>query len=313
MSIRPLVLSLVYALLAVFSHTAHAGDDPACRYDPRPVISFIEFPSLDLAQQPPAPLTIKGKLQQPVEWQHRKRCFLPKQHAAAVLILHGSAGVDSRGDFYARALNAGGIATLEIDMWEARGVTGVANRPPLPLFTYPDAFGALAFLSAHPGVDPDRIGALGFSWGAVVTMASSTVGVATQFGGGLRFKAHAAHYPICYAYNNPAIPGSNFGANAGNPLTGAPILVQIGTKDDYDEGAGPCLALKASLAPSEQDVLQVEAYDGAYHAWDRLQVPVTANDPFSHLGAGGTVEIVPDVEQAYAAQSRIVRFFWRNL
>ena len=41
-----------------------------------------------------------------------------------MLILHGSAGVDSRGDFYARALNAAGIATLEIDYWEARGGSG---------------------------------------------------------------------------------------------------------------------------------------------------------------------------------------------
>jgi dienelactone hydrolase len=308
-----LILSLGYGLLSVFSAAAHADRDDDCRYDPRPVITFIEFASLDLAQQPPAPITIKGKLQQPVKWQHRKKCFLPKRDAAAVLILHGTAGVDSRGDFYAQALNTMGIATLEIDMWEARGVTGVANRPPLPLFTYPDAFGALAYLSAHPGIAPNRIGVLGFSWGAVVTMAAATEGIAAQFGGPLRFKAHVAHYPLCYAYNNPNIPGSNLGENAGNPLTGAPILIQIGTEDAYDEGAEPCFALRASLVPAEQDKLEVMAYDGAFHAWDRLQVPITAVDPFSHLGAGGTVEIAPSVEQAYEARKRAVQHFLRNL
>jgi dienelactone hydrolase len=313
MFLRTLVLSLVYVLLTAFPLISHAGGDTACHADPRPIISFIEFPSVDLTKTPPAPLTVKGKLKQPVEWNFRKRCFVAKEHVPAVLILHGSAGIDSRGDFYARALNTLGIATLEIDMWEARGVTGVDNRPPLPLYTYPDAFGALAFMSAQPGIDPARIGVLGFSWGAIVTMATATEGVATKFGGTLRFKAHAAHYPVCYVYNNPYIPGSNFGALAGNPLTGAPILVEIGTKDDYDEGAGPCLALKGSLVPSEQALMDVVVYEGATHAWDRLQVPTQEFDPFAHLGTGGYVQVVPSVDQAYEAQMRVVRFFQKQL
>src|SRR5208337_1754175 len=36
----------------------------------------------------------------------------------AVLILHGSGGVDGRGAFYARALQEAGIATLEITMFQ---------------------------------------------------------------------------------------------------------------------------------------------------------------------------------------------------
>ena len=72
------------------------------------------------------------------------------------------------------------------------------------------AFGALKFLSEHPNIDPNRIGVLGFSWGGVVTMASATELYASQFGGNLRFAAHVAHYPICYAYNLP-IPGAEFG------------------------------------------------------------------------------------------------------
>jgi len=35
----------------------------------------------------------------------------------AVVIAHGSAAVDGRGDYHAEALNRAGIATLEIDMW----------------------------------------------------------------------------------------------------------------------------------------------------------------------------------------------------
>ena len=41
-----------------------------------------------------------------------------------VLVLHGSGGIDGRGEFYRKTLNAAGIGTLEIFMFP-RG-----NRPP---------------------------------------------------------------------------------------------------------------------------------------------------------------------------------------
>ena len=299
----PPVLALVVTLA---SEAAARGGDPDCRRDWRPLISFVEFESLDLEQTPPEPLTVKGKLKLPVEWRGRK-CFRPREGLAAVVILHGSAGVDSRGDFYARALNVAGIATLEIDMWEARGIASAADRPPLPIFNYPDAFGALAFLSDHPNVDPERIGVLGFSWGAVITMASATETYASQFGGDLRFRAHVAHYPVCYAYNS-GLPGTDF-----VDLTGFPLMIGIGELDDYDQGSGPCLALRESLPESERDAVEVVPYEGAFHAWDRLQVPIEVMDPFSNLGQGGVVVIAPNVDRAYESRRRVVRFFRYNL
>jgi dienelactone hydrolase len=73
---------------------------------------------------------------------------------------------------------------------------------------------------------------MGFSWGGVVTMASATENVVSRFGGGLQFKAHVANYPVCYAYNS-SIPDSEFGASAGNPFTGAPLMIQIGGNDGW--------------------------------------------------------------------------------
>ena len=197
------------ALLWSVFPVSHACGDDGCHDDWRPVMSFVEFQSLNLEQQPPSPLTVKGKLKLPVSYQYRKGCFLPQKNLPAVVILHGSAGVDFRSNFYARELNAAGIATFEINMWEARGITSAADRPSLPLVTYPDAFGALRFLSKHPNINRDRIGIMGFSWGGVVSMASATEFYASKFGGRLRFSAHVAHYPVCYAYNSP-IPGSEF-------------------------------------------------------------------------------------------------------
>lgn len=323
----PKRLTLLASLLALALHAtpsqAHDDGRDCTRQLP---ISFVEMQTPNLVFNASGQivanglLTLKGKLRVPTDCRERRgRSGLP-----AVLILHGSAGVDARGDFHAEALNAAGIATLEIDMWEARGVGSGASRPALPALTYADAFTALRFLSARSDIDPARIGVLGFSWGAVISMASATQNVATAVGGNLRFKAHAANYPICYAYNNPAIPNSGFGTPGSNPLTGAPILVQVGSQDDYDranssaDGSARCIALKASLPAGEQAVMNVVRQDGAYHGWDRLMVPIKVNDPFGHLGADrfdpyARVELRPDVIKAYSSRQRVVRFFERNL
>ena len=305
-SMLPSIFGLGLAL-SVGTDASADGWGEGCRLDLRPMVEFVELASVDLEQDPPAPLIVKGKLKLPVRWRGWRECFRPGENLSAVVILHGSAGVDARGDFYARALNAAGMATLEIDMWEARGIASAADRPPLPIFNYPDAFGALAFLSAHPNVAGERVGVLGFSWGAVITMASATELYAGQFGNGLRFRAHVAHYPVCYAYNS-GLPGTDF-----VDLTGAPLMIGIGELDDYDQGAAPCFALKESLPPEEQEAVQVVPYEDAFHAWDRLQVPIEVTDPFSNLGQGGTVVIAPNAERAYESQRRVVRFFRRNL
>lgn len=319
----PSKILFLCVMLWFVSPVLQAKSNKECSDKYTPAISFVEFKSLDLEQSPPGELTIKGKLQLPAGKSRKQNCFKSKKKVPAVLILHGSSGIDARGDFYARELNAKGIATLEIDMWEARGVTGPQDRPPLPIFTYPDAFAALGFLSAQGDIDPARVGILGFSWGGVVTMASAEELYASQFGGNLRFAAHAAHYPICYGYNNPDIPPLNPPAESGAQfldLTGAPVLIQIGTEDDYDNGADNCRSLIDELRdPNDKDLVEVIAYEGAFHAWDRLQVPITVFDPFADEGSifmtgqVPQVEIVPDVDQAYEARSKVVRFFRRNL
>lgn len=330
MHLTPRAALSVLTVLAAHAAPALADDDDNCRRNARPTISFVEFQSPNLIINssgqvvPNGLLTVKGKLQIPADCRRAHERNSPRPGLPAVLILHGSSGVDARGDFHAESLHAAGIATLEIDMWEARGVSNGASRPALPALTYPDAFSALRFLGTQAGIDAQRVGVLGFSWGGVIAMASASNNVASAVGGTLRFKAHVAHYPVCYAYNNPNIPYSAFGATAGNPLTGAPVLIQIGTQDDYDRattadnGAQRCINLKASLTAAEQRNIDVVTYDGAYHAWDKLQVSFKPYDPFGHLGAdrfnaAARIDIRPDVAKAHEARQRLVRFFERKL
>ncbi len=255
-----------------------------------PFISYVSFPSVD----PVTPLTVGGQLRVPVSEDSE---LLP-----AVVIVHGSAGVDSRGSFYAKALNKAGFATLEIDMWAARGwLGGVTGRPAGVPETLPDAYGALKFLSNQPLIDPNRIGIMGFSWGGVVSMLTATQPYTDTWGEGLKFAAHIAHYPVCWVYNR--VPGYAF-----SDFTGAPLLIQAGELDAYDL-PDTCPNLVASLPPEAQAHIDVNVYKHATHAWDRLQPKLTVFDPFACLGAGCEVDFIPNVGKAKQARRQVIKFF----
>ena len=275
----------------------------AGKIDPNfPQISYIQFPSFDLFP-PGQELTIGGQLRIPVN---------SGQELPAVVILHGSAGVDSRGALYARALNDAGIATLEIDMWGARGIADAGQRPPLPTVTLPDAFGALDYLANTPGIDSQRIGVLGFSWGGVMSLLAANQSYTDSLGNGRQFAAHVAHYPVCWGYNI-GLPGIIFGPGE-EDLTGAPVLIQVGSLDDYDEGGAPCKNLAAPFPG-----VSVNVYPNAHHAWDRLQPPLTVQDPFSHLGEGAMmgscdnanceVNIIPNPGKSQQSSKAVVAAF----
>jgi len=287
---RNIVIGCV-ALAFAFSVNARVVDPDV------PITSYVSFqsPNIILSESGPIlgePLTISGQLRIPSA----------EEPIPAVVVLHGSAGLDSRGGLYVKALNNAGIATLEIDMWAARGLSGGGNRPPLPTFTVPDAFSALKYLAEIPAIDPNRIGVLGFSWGGVVTMLAATNFYTDEYGEDLTFAAHIAHYPVCWAYT-AGINGIFF-----DNLTGNPVLIQIGDRDDYDDGPGPCEALAAPFSN-----VSVNVYKNSYHAWDRLQPAITVIDPFSHQGVGGEVEIAPSPGKAFKSRANVVEFFEAGL
>jgi dienelactone hydrolase len=253
--------------------------------------SYVSFPTLA-----ETPLHVAGRLRTPLN---------PAADAkvGCVLICHGSDGVDGRGEFHSGALNAAGLATLEIDMWAARGTArGAAGRPRSPVETLADAFGALKFLAAQPEIDPARIGIMGFSWGGVVALLSAARRFANPLrGDGSGFAAHCAHYPVCYAYEadpRMALTG----------LTGAPILIQTGDADTYDNPDAGAKLVAAIAARGEAPVRGV-TYPGATHGFDRDLPAQTINDPFAHNGAGGPVLMQFDRAAAEAARREAVAFF----
>ncbi len=224
----------------------------------------------------------------------------------AVIIVHGSGGVDSRGGHYAQELNKIGIATLEIDLWAARGVKTALERPKTVQETLPDTYAALNFLVNNPNIAANKIGITGFSWGGVVSMLTSVEANNTKYAiNGERFAAHAPFYPVCWVYNKA--PGYEF-----KDLTGAPILIQAGKADLYD-APDTCEKLLETVPAKDRANVKLIMHDNATHAWERREPDAEAFDPYSHLGKGGLVPLKYNAKAAEDGTNTLIEFFTKNL
>ena len=251
------------------------------------------------------PVAVEGRL-----WHTAGELREPLAEATssrpAIVIVHGSAGVDSRGRGYVVALNNAGFVTLEIDLWAARGVRTPLERPKSVAETLPDAFAALDFLAHHASVNPARIGIMGFSWGGIVSMLSATTRAQTTFAKpGQKFAAHAPFYPVCWTYNT--VPGFEF-----QDLTGAPVFIQSGAADLYDD-PDSCARLVESLPDKVKAHVTFKTYPGATHAWDRKEADITPFDPFAFKGKGGEVPFRYNEDVTRHSTEAVVAFFTQAL
>lgn len=282
-----------FGLLCVLCFVASSAFGTSFNRNQLPTINYVSF---DVPVSEQQVLTVTGQYRVP-----RVDLSTP---IPAVVILHTTAGIDSTGSYHAESLNEAGFATLELDLFGSRGFAGgAANRPEAPQENLPDAFAALAFLAQRPEIDANNIGILGFSWGGVVTMLSATEQYVALAGSPLRFKAHVAHYPVCWLYNNPVLPGFEFGN-----LTGAPVLIQSAEWDDYDLPE-TCQTLVDSLDETDQAVVTHRQFRRVYHTFDRLEPTLFVEDPIAHLGAGGEVRLQGNYRAARISRRHLVRFF----
>jgi uncharacterized protein len=239
------------------------------------------------------PLTIPATLRLPEKRTGR---------VPAVVIVHGSGGVDGRGAYHAAALNAAGIATLEIDMWAPRGLRGgPSGRPRRMSETLPDAYGALLYLTGHPTIDPAKIGILGFSWGGGLSLLTTSAHLTEQWTAGrARFAAHMPFYPVCYSFL------SRYRTDV-DRMTGAPVLILAGAKDDYEE-PDSCPKFVDSLTPEQRTHVSLIVYPDGYHGWDASRA-VTFYDPAANRGQGGNIRFYPDSRIAEQSRKEAVQFF----
>jgi len=220
----------------------------------------------------------------------------------AVVIVHGSGGVDGRGAFYAKALNEAGIATFEIWMFAP------GKRPRSTGDTWPHVYGALMYLSQRDDFDPKRIGVMGFSWGGANSLQTVNKELTDKYTGGqATFAGHAPIYPVCWVFESKAYKKLLVGT-----WTGAPVLFLAGGKDDYDSDGGEgCRTFEQSLPAEKRDVFDMTIYPNATHKWDdqKWGRPYSFYDEYAFKGEGGNVRIVPRRPIANQSREAVIHFF----
>ena len=225
-----------------------------------------------------------------------------------VLVLHGSAGIDGRGEFHGKALNATGIGTLEIFMF-SRGNRPRAGRN--ENFTH--MYGALKYLASRPEIDPGRIGVMGFSWGGGLSLTAASESITQLFTGGrVRFAAHAPFYPVCWSHLRMTSDPKASGYDRYKTLTDAPVLMFAGGEDDYDE-PDTCQKFIASLAETARRHVALKYYPKATHGWDIQDRARVFYENSAALGRGGKVRMTPNREVAEDSRRTVVEFFVQHL
>ena len=242
--------------------------------------------------------TVSGELRIP-ESKHDR---LP-----AVLILHSSPGFDGRGAFYSAALNQAGIATIEIDYLQGRGM------PATPRHNMPHAYETLQYLAGHPRIDPMRIGIMGFSWGGIIAVLTSSDELTRQYTAGTpRFAAHLGLYPLCWTHRAVLAGTSrNFKPTIYRQVTGRPVHILDGDKDDFDD-PDSCEKFLAELPAQVRLHFSVTVYPGATFAWDS-RFSSTQYDIGVNKGKGGIAHVIANPDIANRSREFAVTYFRKHL
>lgn len=209
----------------------------------------------------------------------------------AVVLLHSCAGISAMEEDWAAWFAAHGYHALLLDSFKPRSVVSVCLHPGGPTLRERgfDALGALAWLRARPEVDPNRIGAIGWSHGGGTALMADSRGVVADAavpGGG--FRAVAALYPVCRTIHPPALT--------------APLLLLMGGKDLWTPPA-TCAELVAALPAAGPAVTQ-HVYPEATHAFDN-----PGSDGKKVFVNGQMVYLSYDRQAAADAHERVAAFF----
>ena len=186
----------------------------------------------------------------------------------AVVLLHSSWGLSSQEWYYANTFKRMGIATFSIDSFTPRGVekTSMDQTRVSSASMLKDAYAVLAYINTQAKFDATRVAVMGFSKGGIVALYSAVNKIQHVLSDDkLKFAAHIAYYPWCglQLYDMQT--------------TGAPILIQGGSKD-YVTPISQCKNLVENAFTDEDNSnITIKEHAGARHAFDH---PVLGRLPF---------------------------------
>ena len=227
----------------------------------------------------------------------------------AVVFVTSSPGFDGRGAFYSEALNAKGIATLELDVTLGKGL------PSEPSEHLRHLFEALAMLAADPRIDPDRIGVMGVSYGGTLALLASSEFLARKHARARRFAAHLPLYPVCWRHHAIAegrpVSWKGMSRAVYREVTGRPVHILAGDRDGYDQ-PGDCQRFREALSERVRGAYAVTTFPEGTFAWD-ARFGSTTYESAANRGRGGFVTTVADAEIARQSGELAVSFFTAHL
>jgi dienelactone hydrolase len=216
----------------------------------------------------------------------------------AVVMVHGTSGINSVGAFYRDSLVQAGIAVFEVD-FKTGIFTGTRDRPS-PDSLVAMGFAALKEMRKLPTIDPDRIGLMGFSMGGHLTVNAAFERNRKRWLGSEKgFATYVAFYPVCKSF---------LSQNDCKP-TGAPMIIFYGTKDAYGEGTNVPLFKRMLLQKYNFEMTTVE-YAGACHDFNRNEPPLSYYDP---AAIGGKGYMKWNADAANDSLSKVVAFLRKTL
>ncbi|MBL8519880.1 MAG: dienelactone hydrolase family protein [Betaproteobacteria bacterium] len=225
----------------------------------------------------------------------------------ALVIVHSCGGLKQQlGYWRSEAIKRGYVAFI-IDAFSARGAANCRPSIPIPRTRgVKDILDAAAHIKTFPFVDRNKVGMIGFSWGATTGLIAGSRAYAAEAAPGREpVAATVSLYPNCFA--------PPFGGTQGNEFLRAdhatPTLLLMGELDT-ETPPSECLsrlpALKARDAPVEWHV-----YKDATHCWDCAD---QHNQHWSPPWAGGrTVQYRYDGKITEDSAARAFEFLNRRL
>jgi len=183
----------------------------------------------------------------------------------AVAIFHGCGGPGQNTARMAGLLASWGYAALVVDSFSARGLKDVCGRnwptPADAAARAADIDAALAWLAKQPGMDPNRLAFMGYSYGGGVAMLRALMAAGTTRPDA-PVRAAVLVYPDCALAD---VLGSKLAVRQ-------PTLLAMGALDDWTPPA-QCRAVLDRVV-SGRDLVETRVYDGAHHSFDALGLPV---------------------------------------
>jgi dienelactone hydrolase len=202
----------------------------------------------------------------------------------AVILVHGEDGVGTQEAQWAAMLHDLGVPTFILDSFTGRGFRrsfDSANTLTQEAMIV-DVYRALALLSTHPRIDPQRIVLMGFSRGGTAALYASLMRFHGLHGPNDReFAAHIAFYPLC---NTTYLDDER--------VNDRPIRIFHGSADDIAPLTS-CRGYVERLRAAGKDVQLAESID-VHHQFDVLDLPAVQHVPeFPNRGRCAYVERSP--------------------